>query len=66
MTEKPKEIRKNKNDARRMHDLLDDFCKVDKLKNVMFCGDCSKIQRIFKTIQNLTNWTYKKIMRNTT
>lgn len=59
-------ICKNKNDARRMHDLLDDFCKVDKLKNVLFCGDCSKINRLFKTIQNLTNWNYKKIMRNTT
>lgn len=59
-------ICKNNDDALRLHNLLDDFAKEDKLKYVMFCGNCSKNNRLFNVIQKLTNWTYKKIMRNTT
>lgn len=62
-------ICKNKQDAIRMYNMIEEWCKRDKMKYVGFMGDLSysryKSDWITK-IQKLTNWTRKKITRMST
>jgi len=61
---------KNKDDAYRMYCLLDDFCKNDKLKRVLFDGDSGRNKNsatyTINKIAELTHWKRKKILRHTT
>ena len=59
-------ICKNKQDAIRMYNMIEEWCERDKMKYVGFMGDLS--YRKYKSdwitkIQKLTNWTRKKITR---
>lgn len=62
-------ICKNKQDAIRMYNMIEEWCERDKMKYVGFMGDLSyskyKSDWITK-IQKLTNWTRKKITRMST
>lgn len=62
-------ICKNKQDAIRMYNMIEEWCKRDKMKYIGFMGDLSysryKSDWITK-IQKLTNWTRKKITRMST
>lgn len=62
-------ICKNKQDAIRMYNMIEEWCEMDKMKYVGFMGDLSysryKSDWITK-IQKLTNWTRKKITRMST
>ena len=62
-------ICKNKQDAIRMYNMIEELCERDKMKYVGFMGDLSyskyKSDWITK-IQKLTNWTRKKITRMST
>lgn len=62
-------ICKNKQDAIRMYNMIEEWCERDKMKYIGFMGDLSyskyKSDWITK-IQKLTNWTRKKITRMST
>lgn len=63
-------ICKNVDDASRMYFLLNEYSEKNKVKNIIFSGNWG-LKRNFQTkaidkIQLLTNWTRKKISRNTT
>ena len=62
-------ICKNKQDAIRMYNMIEEWCERDKMKYAGFMGDLSyskyKSDWITK-IQKLTNWTRKKITRMST
>ena len=62
-------ICKNKQDAIRMYNMIEEWCEMDKMKYIGFMGDLSysryKSDWITK-IQKLTNWTRKKITRMST
>ena len=62
-------ICKNKQDAIRMYNMIEEWCERDKMKYVGFMGDlsCSRYKSDWITkIQELTNWTRKKITRMST
>ena len=62
-------ICKNKQDAIKMYNMIEEWCERDKMKYIGFMGDLSyskyKSDWITK-IQKLTNWTRKKITRMST
>lgn len=62
-------ICKNKQDAIRMYNMIEEWCESDKMRYIGFMGDLSyskyKSDWITK-IQKLTNWTRKKITRMST
>ena len=61
-------ICKNKSDAIRLYNLLEEWCNKEKeVKYYLFNGDWSKMsERIVSKIQRLTNWNEIKIMRYST
>jgi hypothetical protein len=63
-------ICKNHTDSARLYTFFEDYAKEHKLKYIMFAGDILKpmysFDSWFNKIQKLTNWTYRKIMKNTT
>lgn len=62
-------ICKNKQDSIRMYNLLEEWCEEKKMKYVIFMGDLSysRYKSDWVTrIQNLTNWSRKKIGRCST
>lgn len=60
-------ICKNKSDAIRMYNLIEEFCKNDKLKYIIFYGDFSlnlkKSHEIIQEIMKFTNWNSRKVTR---
>lgn len=60
---------KNKEDAIRLHNMLQTYATNDKLKYILFSGDWSygnNAKAAVKKIQELTNWTLLKINRSNT
>lgn len=62
-------ICKNKNDAIRFYNKVEEMCKKRKARYILFMGDVSK--SVYKSdwitkIQKLTNWTRFKIRRSST
>ena len=63
-------ICKNKSDAIRMYNLIEEKSSEDKVKFIFFNGDCeaTKIKKdnAIEKIRKLTNWNNKKILRSST
>lgn len=62
-------ICKTKNDSIRFYNLLEEWCKKNKLKQILFMGDIrhSKYKNDWiKKIMELTNWNIKKVTRCST
>jgi hypothetical protein len=63
-------ICKNHIDSVRLYNFITDYVKEHKLKYIMFSGDIVKnmfsYQTWFDKIKRLTNWTDRKIKKNTT
>lgn len=63
-------ICKNHIDSIRLYNFIENFVKEKKLKYVMFAGDINKnmysYSNWFDKIKKLTNWTDRKIKKNTT
>jgi hypothetical protein len=59
---------KNKKDAQRLHHELAKAMSNSKIKNLLFMGTASKvmISRLYKLIQEKTNWPLIKIYRRST
>jgi hypothetical protein len=59
---------KTEDDARRLHNILREFCKTNRIKNIMFTGSVNGVLRteMFKKIVNRTGWTPNKVYRSTT
>lgn len=55
-------------DAKRLHNLLRDFCKKNKIKNVLFLGKVSKKNRgkMYDIIIEKTGWKREKLFRTST
>ena len=63
-------ICKNKSDAIRMYNLIEEKSSEDKVKFIFFNGDCEatklKKDNAIEKIRKLTNWDNKKILRSST
>lgn len=62
-------ICKNKSDAIRLYNKIEEWCKEKKYKYILFMGDLDKSKHKIdwiNRIQKLTNWPRIKIMRNST
>lgn len=62
-------ICKNKQDSTRFYNQLEEWCKKNKLKYVLFMGDInkSKLKKDWiERIKNLTHWSTKKVIRRST
>ena len=60
---------KNKNDAIRFYNQVENWCKEKKMKYILFMGDIGKSRYKrdwMEKIQKLTNWDYSKIKRIST
>lgn len=61
---------KNKDDAIRMVNKIEEYAKRDKIKYILFSGDysCNRKYSLIaiEKIQKLTNWNHKKILRLST
>ena len=55
-------------DARKLHNVLRDFCEKQKIKNVIFSGNVTKRNRenIYKMIVEKTGWSRNKVYRSVT
>lgn len=63
-------ICKNHQDSVRLYNELYDYCKKEKYKNIVFGGDINQFsyssELWFEKIQKLTNWSRRKINKNST
>lgn len=63
-------ICKNESDSIRLYNLLEEYCKKYKIKQIFFIGSANKISNFRKIIINdimaKTNWNLKKINRSST
>ena len=59
---------KCESDAKKLHNVLRDFCENQKIKNVIFSGNITKRNRenIYKMIVNKTGWSRNKVYRSVT
>ena len=59
---------KCESDARKLHNVLRDFCVSQKINNVLFSGNVPKKNReeMYKTIVEKTGWSRNKVYRSVT